>query len=205
MIYYIGNREMDMVKIGYSRDEQTIHTRIKQIQTYCPFHVEVIKIYTGTLEQEQSLHKRYKKFKTNHKNEKNEWFVLSKIEEHEKDAQKYDELMGFIEKKCSEFLHQKPQYWQFYSALKKMIVDKIESYDIKPENFDEFVYLVESGFNHFEFHFDDHEFFDELIVFYLLGDIEKTLTRFCENGANKTKENTPINSIQQIVSQVGMN
>lgn len=81
MIYFIGNREADIVKIGYSRDEDTIERRIKQIQTYCPFHVEVIGIIEGTFEQERLLHSKYEPFKTNFKNKRNEWFVLSMIED----------------------------------------------------------------------------------------------------------------------------
>jgi len=120
MIYYIGNREMDMVKIGYSRDEYTIKTRIKQIQTYCPFHVEVIKIVPGNFDDEQALHKKFSKFKTNHKNERNEWFVLSEIEKNEVSID-LDEARTSLYKNLLYLRQLQPELFSFFYIIQDMI------------------------------------------------------------------------------------
>lgn len=186
MIYYIGNREMDMVKIGYSRDEQTIHTRIKQIQTYCPFHVEVIKIIDGTFQEEQSLHEKYKAFKTNHKVEKNEWFVFSKIESFEKNHEKYISLFRFVNDCYNEFLFKKPVYWQFYNVLKNLIETEIATHEYAGEVLDEFVFLVKKEMVFFKNGFDKD--CDEYYLFSAISHFEKELDYFFGFVQQKIKE-----------------
>lgn len=68
-VYAIGNIDEGYVKIGYTTD---VDSRIKQIQTGCPFKIEVIEIWHGlTRKDEKTLHKAYDRYRTN-----GEWFEI---------------------------------------------------------------------------------------------------------------------------------
>jgi len=73
MIYFIGNKEFDVCKIGYSTKEN-VEARIRGLQTSCPYPLEVINTREGTTKQESKLHNHFKADKLN-----GEWFKLSKI------------------------------------------------------------------------------------------------------------------------------
>lgn len=68
-VYAIGNMDEGYVKIGFSTDPEN---RIKQIQTGCPFEVEVIKMWNGLgRKDEKKLHKAYSKYQAH-----GEWFEI---------------------------------------------------------------------------------------------------------------------------------
>lgn len=56
----------DYIKIGYS---ETIHQRINQLQTGCPFKLELVSVMPGTMKTEKMLHNKFNKHRYN-----NEWF-----------------------------------------------------------------------------------------------------------------------------------
>lgn len=57
------------VKIGYST---TIHQRINQLQTGCPFKLELVCVMPGTMKTEKMLHNKFNQYCYN-----NEWFEYS--------------------------------------------------------------------------------------------------------------------------------
>jgi hypothetical protein len=77
MIYFIGNREQKVVKIGFSND---VTKRIKALQTSSPYELEVFKVMEGNTANEQYFHILFKAERL-----KGEWFKLT------------DELFKYIE------------------------------------------------------------------------------------------------------------
>jgi hypothetical protein len=73
MIYFIGNREMNICKIGYSKRP---YRRIESIKKTVPFELEIFSIIEGSMSEEKMYHSKYSEFKI-----KGEWFKLSKVEE----------------------------------------------------------------------------------------------------------------------------
>lgn len=69
-VYFIGNRENKIVKIGYSRSPKT---RLKELQTGCPYKLSIIYLLPGGIKLEKLLHKKYEDYKLN-----GEWFKLEK-------------------------------------------------------------------------------------------------------------------------------
>lgn len=59
----------DYIKIGYSA---TIHKRVKQLQTGCPYELKLLLALKGTLSTEKAFHKRFQEERYN-----NEWFNYS--------------------------------------------------------------------------------------------------------------------------------
>ena len=73
MIYVIYAKELNRVKIGYTRDESTLPNRIIALSTGSPTRLEVIKTFSGDREEEKSIHARF-----SHLRVVNEWFALSR-------------------------------------------------------------------------------------------------------------------------------
>lgn len=70
-IYVIANLEFKICKIGFSNN---IHNRLTQIQTGCPFPLEIYKVFKGNMKQERRIHQKYKHFRM-----KGEWFKFDGI------------------------------------------------------------------------------------------------------------------------------
>lgn len=69
MIYFIGNKEYDWVKIGFSHNP---NTRLDGIQTGCPVELTIFYTHPGAQRVERKLHEL---FKDSHL--RGEWFRLS--------------------------------------------------------------------------------------------------------------------------------
>ena len=67
-IYFIGNREYQLVKIGFSTYPED---RMKQLQTGCPFELELFGVIKGSVKEEKTLHRKYSKYRIN-----GEWFKI---------------------------------------------------------------------------------------------------------------------------------
>ena len=67
-VYFIGNREWGLVKIGYSKKPEL---RLKQVQTMAPFPVEILKIENGNKENENKYHLKFSSL-----NSYGEWFLI---------------------------------------------------------------------------------------------------------------------------------
>jgi hypothetical protein len=65
-VYVIGNLENSICKIGYSKSPVS---RLKTIQTGCPYKLHFIVIVKGNISIESQLHEKYRKYKSN-----GEWF-----------------------------------------------------------------------------------------------------------------------------------
>ena len=72
MIYYIGNREQLIVKIGYTRDEKSLNERLISLQTGNPYKLEIIDTREGCRYIESQLHLQLKEH-----NLTGEWFTLN--------------------------------------------------------------------------------------------------------------------------------
>jgi len=68
MIYFIGNIEHNIVKIGYTQYKDQ---RIKTLQTACPYELILFKCIDGNEKEEHMLHERFKLYR-----KKGEWFAL---------------------------------------------------------------------------------------------------------------------------------
>jgi len=77
MIYFIGNREIKRVKIGYSVSAEK---RLKDIQLCSPVKLEILCTIEGNMECEKKLHRKFANDRFH-----GEWFALT------------DEVIGFIE------------------------------------------------------------------------------------------------------------
>ena len=85
MIYLIKAEETNLYKIGYTAG--TTESRIKTMQTGCPYELSIIKEVDGSLEKEKWLHKTFKKYR-----KQGEWFEFDQeiLEEvYEKISKKY--------------------------------------------------------------------------------------------------------------------
>lgn len=65
-IYVVGNKEMNICKIGFTNN---VFSRIGSIQTGCPFKLEIFCVVEGTIQTEKKLHAKYKDLRLN-----GEWF-----------------------------------------------------------------------------------------------------------------------------------
>lgn len=80
MIYYLTYESLPAyVKIGYSRDKETLDKRIQTYGTYNPEPVQLLKTTEGDYEQEQRLHRIF----ANYRAPCGEWFYFTpQIREH---------------------------------------------------------------------------------------------------------------------------
>lgn len=67
-IYVFANYFSGVCKIGFTTNPIN---RLKQVQTGCPYKLEIILVIKGSIKVERALHRKYKKFKTN-----GEWFLF---------------------------------------------------------------------------------------------------------------------------------
>lgn len=73
MIYFIGNKEMNICKIGYSKKP---YRRIDTIRKQTPFELEIFNIIEGDPSVEKMYHSTYFNSRI-----KGEWFKLKDIQE----------------------------------------------------------------------------------------------------------------------------
>lgn len=66
MVYFILNKDLNHVKIGYSKNPSL---RIKTLQTASSHKLEIIAVLKGTIKEEKFLQKNFNKYHI-----KNEWF-----------------------------------------------------------------------------------------------------------------------------------
>lgn len=71
MIYIIGNKVLDICKIGFS---ERPNRRIKSIQGSFPFELEILSIREGTRKEEKEMHLLLEDYRIN-----GEWFTLSSV------------------------------------------------------------------------------------------------------------------------------
>jgi hypothetical protein len=69
MVYFIGNKEHNIVKIGYSKG--CVESRLKSLKTGCPYKLEIFAIIEGELGVEKLLHRRFSSIRL-----EGEWFSL---------------------------------------------------------------------------------------------------------------------------------
>lgn len=73
MIYFIGNKKLNICKIGFS---DRPYRRIDTIKNSIPFDLEIFSIIEGTIQEEKMYHSKYYEFRI-----KGEWFELDKVQE----------------------------------------------------------------------------------------------------------------------------
>jgi len=71
MIYFIGNKEKNICKIGFSKRP---YRRIETISKSFPFELEIFDIIEGDFSTEKMFHAKYDEFRLN-----GEWFHLDKV------------------------------------------------------------------------------------------------------------------------------
>jgi hypothetical protein len=88
VVYFIGNRNESLVKIGYTT---SLGKRLKTIQTSTTFSVTVLHAEPGTPDDERALHRRFAHFRKH-----GEWFWLKPpIEEYIQEHHKNDSRQTF--------------------------------------------------------------------------------------------------------------
>jgi DNA-binding XRE family transcriptional regulator len=70
MVYFIGNN--DIVKIGYSKDINSLKNRLISIQTGNHTKVEILLLLDGDFDYEKTLHNKFKSYRAS-----GEWFSKS--------------------------------------------------------------------------------------------------------------------------------
>ncbi len=68
-IYFAYCRPLHLVKIGTARD---VNGRLRQLQTGCPYEIELIALLDGGTSKEFELHQRF-----NHLRTSGEWFAVA--------------------------------------------------------------------------------------------------------------------------------
>ncbi len=102
MIYFIKLKDIDFVKIGYTKNKN-VTKRINSYKTHTPFEVETLLIIEGDLNLEAELLCKFDKDRLKNK----EWFVLSK------------EILDYIKERKSEHINQKVGIQVKHSEIKK--------------------------------------------------------------------------------------
>ena len=67
-VYFMGNREAGILKIGSSR---TPKSRLRELQVGCPYKLSILYMLPGGVKLERLLHDIYSRYKMN-----GEWFEL---------------------------------------------------------------------------------------------------------------------------------
>jgi hypothetical protein len=138
MIYFIGNKEMNICKIGYSKRP---YRRIDTLRKNFPFELEIFSIVEGGFQDEKMYHSKYYKHKI-----KGEWFKLNYVEE-----------LGFnkaiivekIEHICLN-INEKTKYIHLNSLLAQLNKDRINenmniiNFNIWLKNNEEFVKTIDN-------------------------------------------------------------
>lgn len=70
MIYFI--KAEDYIKIGYSKNQESLKHRLRSYNTSCPFDIEIINIIDGGVDLEKNILNHFIQF---HK--KGEWFIYN--------------------------------------------------------------------------------------------------------------------------------
>ena len=78
MIYYVLAENTNRVKIGYTRDLESMKIRLSALQTGCPNELKILSIENGGMQKEAMLHSLFSSLRT-----RGEWFRFeSIIKEH---------------------------------------------------------------------------------------------------------------------------
>lgn len=72
MIYFLRANGLDMVKIGYTRDSDSLQSRIQTLQTGVPWKLELLRVIEGEQALEGVLHQFFSDRRHN-----GEWFTYS--------------------------------------------------------------------------------------------------------------------------------
>ena len=73
MIYFIGNKKLNICKIGYSKRP---YRRIDSLRKLSPFDLEIFSIIDGAPHDEKMYHSKYFDYRI-----KGEWFKLDNVQE----------------------------------------------------------------------------------------------------------------------------
>jgi len=97
MIYVVRTKNAypSFIKIGFTKED--IKSRMKSIQTGCPFELELIKKIPGELQEERDLHQKLKEFKT-----VGEWF---------KDCEESMAILGITKAKVIKLKDKKERFY----------------------------------------------------------------------------------------------
>ena len=75
MIYFIGNIEQKIVKIGYTTD---VESRLQSIQTGSAYKLTIFKVIDGEISDEKELHEKYLNIRSFTDRQKREGFERQK-------------------------------------------------------------------------------------------------------------------------------
>lgn len=67
-VYFAINDKQKLCKIGFSMNP---YSRLKSLQTGCPFPIRLYRTIEGSTEKEKELHRRFQQYKSN-----GEWFFI---------------------------------------------------------------------------------------------------------------------------------
>jgi hypothetical protein len=71
MVYIIGNKKTNLLKIGFTADFYRLKKRISVLSTSSPIEFDALKLYEGGLKTEKSFHRYFCKNRI-----RNEWFSI---------------------------------------------------------------------------------------------------------------------------------
>ena len=74
MIYFVREIVSGRVKIGYTKDEGSLKSRLSTLQTGNPDEIELYGTIPGTMKVEKFLHRQFGRFRVR---SNSEWFVWS--------------------------------------------------------------------------------------------------------------------------------
>ena len=59
MVYFIGSDKSNRVKIGYSRDDDTLQVRLKTLKNMNVDDIKILKVIDGDQTTERALHRKH--------------------------------------------------------------------------------------------------------------------------------------------------
>jgi|ERR1051325_1987529 hypothetical protein len=109
MVYFIGNIQKEVIKIGYTKSD--VKGRLKSLQTGSHCKLYVILVIEGERDLEKYLHQQFKAYNTS-----GEWFNISdEIKEYVRNVPDEVVLYGLDEKRFTyieEHYHDKEDEWE---------------------------------------------------------------------------------------------
>ena len=69
-VYFIQDKMSNMIKIGKAND---VEKRLKQLQTSCPYELELLSYIPGDESLEKDIHKKFSEYR-----HRGEWFMPKK-------------------------------------------------------------------------------------------------------------------------------
>ena len=101
-VYLINIKHENICKIGITKESKTPEGRIKELQTGCPFELNILGSYLSEYGRkiESILHRQYvtRKIDENYNTLKGEWFELSdeEINEFEETCKSIEKTLVFL-------------------------------------------------------------------------------------------------------------